>query len=432
MTVGSTIEALAAFFKEQYDGGEVPRMLRQENVFLDLIGTDERGSGTGDILIAPFIDQDPQGLASTRAGAQAAAQTANGGNISGAAWQVPWGDYKGSVYIGHKALSLSKDRMGAFFQDKKEEMDGVIRTFGRVFESLLLGDSGHSVTPGTFTISTGVCTLADPQDIVHIEKGMLLQASADNGTSTSHALLGSGSIGYVYLVNYNAGTFTVATSDALAVANTAGTPSGWTSTMYAFRNTDFGGTSTPNLICDTYGSYCPAADPADTFRGVVRTLDPMRRGGVRLTATNVLGKSLEDRIKMLCVKMSSRGGYPATKVLIHDEQWLALANSLESRGQRPIDGKAGIFSFPKLQLATPKGMVDVFATNKISVNVAYAFDPKHLHFRTATGFPEEMQGDGNILVRKSDEDTYEFRILTIPAYYHRIPAAAGRVPLLDP
>lgn len=430
MTVGSTIEALAAFMKEQYEGGEVPNLIKQDNIFLNLLGTDERGSGTGDVCIAPFLDQDPQGVAATRAGAQAAAQTGNGGNVSGAAWQVPWGDYKGSVYIGHKAIVLSASRMGAFFQDKKEEMDGVMRTFGRVFETYLLRDSGHAL--GSFTISTGVCTMVNKQDIMNIEKGMLIQASANDGTSTSHSLLGSGSIGYVFRVNYNAGTFTVASSDANAQAGTAGDPSSWTGTMYAFRNTDFGGTSTPNVICDSYGAYCPASDPSDTFRGVVRTVDPMRRGGVRLTAAEVSGKSLEDRIKMLCVRMSSRGGYPAKKVLIHDEQWQALANSLEARGQRPIDGKAGVMSYSALSLATARGKVEVIGSPKMPIDVCYAFDPQYLHFRTASGFPEKMDGDGNILVRKSDEDTYEFRILTIPAYYHRVPAAAGRCPLLVP
>ena len=432
--VGSTPDALAAFLKERYidDNGKVPELLLKDNVFLDMIGTSEKGDGTGKYLVAPFIDQRPQGMGATRAAAQAGAATANGGNLSGDAWVVPWGDYKQSVYIGHKAMVLSKNRMGAYFQDRAKECDLLIEGCGTYFESLLLGDSGHSITPGGFTISTGVCTCAQKQDIVHIEKGMLLQASANNGTSTSHSLLGSGSIGYVFAVNRNAGTFTVATSDANAVAGTAGDPSGWTSTMYAFRNADFGGTSTPNFICNTLAEYIPLSDPSGTLNGVNQALDPMMRGGVRLTAAEVSGLSIQDRITKLVTRMKSRAGTKPKKVLIHDEQWQALANALEARGYRNLGepAKAGSFSFPALSMATTAGKLEVFSSNKVRPDTCWAIDPSAIHFRTASGFPEEMMGDGMSILRKSDEDTYEFRTLVIPAFYVYSPSAIGRCPLL--
>lgn len=435
MTVGSTVDALAAFYKERYidDEGKVPELLLKENVFLDLIGTSEKGVSSGKYLVAPFIDQRPQGGAATRAAAQAGAATANGGNLSGDSWVVPWGDYKASVYIGHKAMVLSKDRMGAFFQDKGRETDLLIEQFGTYFESILLGDEGHSLTPGGFTIGgSGVCTCAQKQDIVHIEKGMLLQASANDGTSTSHTLLGSGSIGYVFAVNKNAGTFTVATSDANAVALSGGTPSSWTSTMYAFRNADFGGTTTPNFICNTLGEYIPLSDPSDTLNGVDRSLDPMMRGGVRLTASECTGIGTEDRIKKLVTRMKSRAGSRPTKILIHDEQWNALATSMEAKGRRDLGEptKAGIFSFPAIKMATSAGMIEVFSSNKVRPDVCWAMKPDAIHFRTASGFPETMNGDGNEILRKSDEDTYEFRLLSIPAFYVYSPRDVGRCPLL--
>jgi len=432
--VGSTVEALAAFYKERYidDNGKVPELLLKDNVFLDIIGTSEEGDGTGKYLVAPFVDQRPQGHAATRAAAQAGAATANGGNLNGDAWIIPWGDYKSSVYIGHKAMVLSKNRMGAFFQDRAKETDLLIEGVGTYFESLLLGDEGHSVSPGGFTISTGVCTMVNKQDIVHIEKGMLLQASANNGTLTTDALLGSGSIGYVFAVNRNAGTFTVATSDALAVALTAGTPSGWTGTMFAFRNADFGGTTTPNFIVNTLGEYVPLLDPTDTLSGVDRSLDPMMRGGVRLTAAEVAGLGTRDRIVKLVTRMKSRAGSKPTKILIHDEQWAGLANELEARGIRNLGepAKAGIFSFPALKMSTTAGMIEVFSSNKVRPDTCWAFKPDAIHFRTASGFPETMAGDGNTILRKSEEDTYELRLVVIPAFYVYNPKEVGRCPLL--
>jgi hypothetical protein len=398
-----------------------------------MLDTNKRG--TGRRWIVPFIDGNPQGLASTVAGAQSAAESAMVGSvISGDDWQINWGDYSAHVDIGHKVMLMTRNDMGAFFEDKKEEVDGLYRGFADVLERYMLGDSGKSLTAGGFTISTGVCTLTNITDIVNFEKGMLVQASDNDGTSTSHALLGSGSIGYVFAVNYNAGTFTVGTSAANAIAGTAGTPSGWTGTMFAFRNTDFGGTSTPNRIVLGYGAWNPVSDPGATaFEGIVRNTDIVRRSGVRLTSSQVSGLGVEDRIKKLCTAMGYLGK-PAKKVMIHDLNWLGLANSLESRGIRSLDDnvKVGQFSFPAVRLATPRGMVDIFSNRFMPPDTCYAFDPAGISVATLSGFPEVINGDGLEMLRKSDANIYEYRLYSAPGYCHRKPNMTGRCPLVVP
>ncbi len=430
-TPGSTATLLDGFLKDNYDDQEIARLVNDEHPFTDGLDTAKRG--TGRRWIVPFIDGNPQAHAATVAGAQAAAETAMvGSTISGDDWQVPWGDYSSHVDIGHKAMLMTRNDMGAFFEDKKEEIDGLYRGFGDVMERYLLADGGKSLSTGGFTESTGVCTLTDITEIVNFEKGMLIQASAAAGNSTSDSLLGSGSIGYVYAVNYNTGVFTVATTAALAIANTPGTPSSWTGTMYAFRNTDFGGGTTPNVILQGYGQYNPVSDPASTsFNGINRALDIVRRSGVRLTATQCLGLGIEDRIKKLCT-VQGYLGKPAKRVMLHDIQWLGLANSFESRGQRPIDGKIGTASFPKLQIATPRGTVDVYANKFMPPDTVYSFDPAGISMATLGGFPEVINGDGLDMLRKSDSNVYEYRLYAAPGYVHRKPNMTGRAPLLVP
>ncbi len=431
MVAGSTSTLLDGFLKDNYDKEETARLVNDEHPYLDMVGTDKRG--TGRRWIIPFIDGNPQGHAATVAGAQAAAESAMVGSvISGDDWQIPWGDYSDHVDIGHKVMAQTASDMGAFFEDKKEEIDGLYRGFADVMERYALGDSGHTLTAGGFTESTGVCTCTNITEIVNFEKGMLIQASAAAGLSTSDSLLGSGSIGYVYAVNYNTGVFTVGTSAANAIANTAGTPASWTGTMYAFRNTDFGGTTTPNVIITGYGAWNPVSDPSSTtFMGINRAIDIVRRSGVRLTATQCLGLGVEDRIKKLCTAMGYLGK-PARKAMLHDIQWLALANSLEGRGQRPIENKVGSFSFPSLQLASPRGTVDVFSNRFMPPDTVYAFDPKGISLASLSGFPEVINGDGLDMLRKSDANVYEYRLYTGPGYAHRRPNMTGRAPLLVP
>ncbi len=424
MPPGSTPTIIDSFLKDNYTKEEVPRLVNEEHVFLDMLNTQERG--TGRQLIVPIIDANAQGLGGSVADAQVAAEQASGGTYQGADWNIGWGDYSAHVNIGDKAMAVSASDMGAFFQDKKEEVDSLYRAWGDTFSSYALRDQGHSL--GSGTNSSGVQTLTVVQDIVNFEVGMIVVPSANDGTSTSHTLIASAGLGYVVAVNYNTGRFSVSATSG----GTAGTPSNWTGTMYYFRSGDFGGDVSPNRIILGYGAWNPASDPTSTtFEGVNRAVNIVRRSGVRLVAADVTGLGVEKRIKKLCTIMASRAKKP-TKVLLHPEQWLALADSLEARGQRPIDGKVGTFSFPKLQLASPGGMVEVFSDRFMPLLQAYAFDPSGIRLLSVDGFPKVVNGDGFQMVRRTTSNVYEFRLAAYPAYYHRDCMKTGRTPLLTP
>lgn len=428
--VGSTPTIIDAFLKDNYTSEAVPKLVNEDHVFLDMLDTQERGGGRR--LIVPIIDSNAQGLGATVADAQAAAEQASGGTYQGAYWTISWGDYSAHVNIGDKAMAVSASDMGAFFRDKQEEIDSLYRAWGDTFSSYALRDSGHSL--GSGTISSGDITLGTPADVVNFEVGQLLLPSANDGTSTAHTIIASAGIGYVVKVNYNTGHVIVSATSG----GSAGTPANWTGTMYLFRAGitsgpgDFGGTSTPNRIILGYGVWNPATDPTATiFEGVDRSINIVRRSGVRLLAADVAGMGIEKRIKKLCTVMASRAKKP-TKVLLHPEQWFALSDSLEARGQRAIDGKVGIFSFQKLQMATPGGIVDVFSDKFMPRDTAYAFDPKAIRMLSVDGFPKVVNADGFQMIRRATSNVYEFRLASYPAYYHYDCTRTGRVPLLAP
>lgn len=424
----STLTTFDPFLKENYDDAKINYLTCKDRPFLAKC---KKTTGSGDIWITPVVFSNPQGLGATLVGAQTGSEsgTTGGGNIQGKKWQIPWGDYSGSVSIGDKVIKASRDNVGAFFQDKTAEIDRLYEAFADTMSSYLLGDAGHSITPGTFTISTGVCTLVNADDIVNIEVGQLLQASANDGTSTGHALLGSGSIGYVFAVNSNAGTFTVA---AAAASTTAATPTGWTGTMYGFRNTDFGGGATPNVILSGLSAWIPAADPgATTFYSVDRTTSMQRLSGTRLTTAEVAGLGIEQRIKKLVTRMVGRGMGPGpTDIFLNPEKWQGLADSVESRGTRPLDGKIGTLNFQKLQIAMGGKMLDIWADRFVSPNVCWAVNMDVVELKTLDGFPGVINGDGMQMLRKTTSNDYEYRIQSYPAFAVKAPGWCGRVPLV--
>lgn len=428
MVVGSTLTTFDAFLKDNYTKDEVARTVNETHTFLDSLDTGRRG--TGRRLVIPIVDTNPQGLAAIVADAQTAAEQSpgTGGNIQGTEFLVTWGDYSAHVDIGDKVMAASASDLGAFFEDKKEEIDGLYRAFGDVMSSYMLRDSGHSLG-STTTISTGVVTLTNKADIVNFEVGMLLVASANDGTSTGHSLIGAPSIGYVISVNYGTGSFTVSTTSG----GTAGTPTSWTGTMYFFRNSDFGGGSSPNVILKGFGAWNPASDPSggESFYGVDRSIQMIRRSGVRLVAADVNGLGLETRLKKLIVRMASRAK-AAKKILLHPEQWQPLSDSIEGRGQRALDGEGATFSYRKIDLSTPAGMVEVISDKFMPITDAYAYDPDAIRVATLSGFPAIVNADGLQMLRKSNSNAYEFRLICYPAYAHRDPVRTGRCPLVTP
>ncbi len=437
---GSTLTSFDAFLKDNYTSDEVARTMNENHVFLDMLDTKKRG--TGRRWIVPLIDSNPQGAGATLLDAQSGSQQAGAGsNIQGAAWTINWGEYDAAVQIGDKIIDASASDMGAFFEDQKEEIDGLYRNFADIMTYYLLQDQGRAL--GFGTISAGVITLAastngvlGSQAIVNFEVGQILLPSANDGTSTAHVIIASAGLGFVVAVNYNAGTLTVSATSGGA----AGTPANWAGSMYFFRAGqsggpgDFGGTANPNRIVLGFGAWNPPADPTSTaFEGVDRSVNVLRRSGVRLVAADVAGNGIEQRCRKLATRMRSRGKPPKTG-LLHSEQFEALATSLETRGIRNLVemNEVGYFNFQSIKMNTAAGPVAYFEDKFMPIGSLYMFDLKGVRFATLSGFPKIVNGDGLTMLRASTSNSYEYRIVAYPGYVHRDPTMTGRCPLLSP
>ena len=417
--MASTLTTFDPFLKRYYNKGQVDALTNKDRPFLAKI---KKTTGSGELWVTPVIFANPQGLSGDLVNAQLASnQAGGGGNLQGKKWHSAWGDYTGAVSIGDKVIKASRDNVGAFFENQKAEIDRLYEQFADIFGLYSIGDSGHSVTPGGFTISSGVCTLVVPDDIVNIQVGMILQASAATGASSSDTLIDP-SLGYVIAVNENTGVFTVSATSG----GSAGTPTNWTGTMYAFRNGDFGGTGATRIILGL-SAWVPASDPSATsFEGVVRTAGITALSGVRLTSAEVAGVGTEGRIKKLVTRMVGRAKGPGpTDVFMNPEKWQGLADSLESRGTRPLDGKIGQFNYQKIQVAAGGKMVDVWADRFCPLGRAFAVNFDYIEMKTYSGFPEVLSGDGLTMLRKTTSNDYEHRLVCYPAFQVKAPGYQG-------
>ena len=417
--MASTLTTFDPFLKRYYNPGQVTALVNKDRPFLAKI---KKTMGSGNLWVTPVIFANPQGLSADLVNAQLASNQAGaGGNLQGKQWQSTWGDYTGAVSIGDKVIAASRDNVGAFFENQKAEIDRLYEQFADIMGLYAIGNSCHSVTPSAFTISSGVCTLVVPDDIVNIQVGMILQASAADGSTSSDTLIDP-SLGYVIAVNENTGVFTVSATSG----GSAGTPANWTGTMYAFRNGDFGGSGATRIMLGL-SAWVPAADPSATsFEGVVRTAGITALSGVRLTAAEIAGVGIEQRIKKLVTRMVGRAKGPGpSDVFLNPEKWQALADSLESRGTRPLDGKIGTFNYQKVQLAAGGKMVDIWADRFCPLGRAFAVNFDYIEMKTLSGFPAVVNGDGLTMLRKTTSNDYEHRLVSYPAFQVKAPGYQG-------
>lgn len=420
----SNLTQFDAFLKEDYTKDKIDDLSKKDRPLFGKVTREEDHSG--DLYVHPVKVSNGQGLGATVAKAQQGAQQTSGGNLAGKKWQVLFGDYTGSIEIGDKVIRASRNNAGSFLRNRTEEIDGLYDEFGNTFSTYLYSNGGQSLTPGGgFTISSGVCTLANADDVVNIEVGQIMVVSANDGSSSAHILIASSAVGYVVAVNRNAGTFTVSATSGGA----AGTPTNWTGTMYGFRDGDFGGSGANRIILGL-GAWIPSSDPTSTtFEGVDRTLDIARLSGVRLTTAEVASLNLEQRVKRLITRMRGRNFGPGpTDLFLNPERWQSLADSLESRGTREIGGDAR-FGYESIKVSAGGKKVEIWADPFCPYAVCFGLHMPSIKLAAYDKIPFVLNGDGLEMLRKTNSNDYEHRIQAYPAFCVPAPGYCGRVPV---
>jgi len=319
-----------ASLKELYkdDKEYMKDLVYKENPFLALVPKDESPDGfAGKYIPVPLEYGAPQGRSHTFQNAQQQ-QTAVA-LVSYFVYVIQ--DYQ-LVTITNLLMEQTKTSAGAFVDAAKLQMDGGFRNLTNNIAFELFGSGtatraiGSAVSSQSGTAPGGVSiTITNSQQIVSIEVGQLLVASAtDGGAPSSDSIIVTG-------VDRANGIITGTASAGPLSANWAiGTGLSYLSVSGDIPLT--GATNTGSFLAlSGLAAWLPVTTPAanDNFWGVNRSADPTRLAGLRY---NAQAFTIEEGITNALAFLNREGGKPDLCVMDF-ASYAALVNALGAKVQ---------------------------------------------------------------------------------------------------
>lgn len=387
-TVGPylNLTAMNAALKELYDGQVVENLVYADNPFMALVP--KKTDFGGKYKPVPIITGVSQGRSSTFAKAQ--------GNQSPVQIQsfllTRASDYSIATIDNQTMLASRTDKM-SFLEGAKLVIDGAIRSITNSAASALFR-SGTGSIGKIGSISTGVITLSNPQDVVQFEVNQVLQANATDGGTPRAAL------GYVIAVNRSLGTVTVS---ATGLGGSAGSPSGWTTADFLLVEGDV------NAKIKGLAAWLPATAPTsgDNFFGVDRSQDVTRLAGLRYDGT---AQTIEEALIDSSSFLAREGGKPDV-CITNFATYAALEKSLGSKVQYvDMKGPAEI-AFRGIMINGANSMIKVFPDRNCPAQTGYLLQMSTWQLCSLGDVPQILRyGDGLEFLRVSNADAGEVRV----------------------
>lgn len=440
MSLGSWADAALHQYYEEVQ--ELRTLVRRASPLMDRLSKSAvEGSVTGEF----FSLAGGMGMAGDLASAQEVANQvgSNGaGTAPGAAtldgeWLLPTGQIETSLRIKYKDLVAGKTNKGAYLRNLTHATDKHGEYFGERFAQILLGGGGYRL--GLFDLTnfgTGVVTCldsagnVDASNIANIYRGMVLVASANDGTSLAHTLLPSNVASqraYVLSVDRDAGTFVV--SDT-AGSTTPEIPAGWGIAgdnvslfpLGQFKPTLPGSTLGTKLLCQTFSDWITPSVATDTFGSVDRSTESSL-SGVRIPATGTIGSlSPEHKIGFAETYMQSRYANRSPHLYVaQSEVWFSIVRSLHAQGlvgdiAATLSGGARA-----VQVMGVNGMCEIIAEPHQDPTFIYGLSMDGCMLRHLDGLPGVANADGLEMLRQADSNDLEFRLICFPQLILREP-----------
>jgi hypothetical protein len=388
-----------AALKELYDGQVVENLVYADNPFLAMLKKNTDFGGKYKPI--PIITGVSQGRSSTFSNAQ--------GNQSPVQIEsfllTRASDYSIATIDNQTMLASRTDKM-AFLEGAKLVIDGAIRSITLSISSAIFRTGTGSIGQISGSVSSGVITLSNPNDVVQFEINQVLQANATDGGTPRAAL------GYVVAVNRSSGTVTVS---ATAMGGAAGSPSGWTSGDYLLVQGDL------NLKPKGLAGWLPATAPSsgDNFFGVDRSVDTTRLAGVRYNGST---QSIEEALIDASSLLAREGGKP-NKCITNFASYSALEKALGAKVQY-IDAKGPAnIAFRGILVNGANSQIEVFPDRNCQPQTAYLLQMDTWALECLGDAPQILRyGDGLEMLRVANADAGEVRV---GAYYQLRTNAPG-------
>ena len=325
------------------------------------------------------------------------------------------------VSVDNETLLAADGSEGSLLDVAKAKTDSALhalaRTMGRDIYRSGTGSIGQiHASPSLSNTSIELVT----GHAINFEVGMRLKASATDGSALYSGVL------EVTAVDRDNDVLTT------SVAGTTGIPSLTADDfLYVEGDAANGGS---NIKMAGLDAWIPSSVSSDSFFGVDRTKDSTRLGGQRQSYAN----SVQETIINAAVKTAREGGRPDA-CFMNPTDWAELALDLEGRAavagannRRRYDNNdaAASFGFSSISIATPTGMVDIFADHNCPINVAYLLQMDTWKLKSLGPAPRLLDFDGLKGVRQANEDGVEYRwgyygnlLCTAPGFNCRVALA---------
>lgn len=404
-----SITSLQYALKDLWPQGRIKNEVYKDHAFLAMLEKDE--NFVGNSLYLALRTGDTQGGSANFGIAQAIAQgtassvPTNSSSNSGVRFQLTRvSDYQ-LFSVATEAIKAAKDEGSLIDGLDVEMMSAANNCSKRLAVSLFRGQSGAIGTISSAAPTATTFVLSNANDVTSFELGMPIVASATT-TGANKACTGSVTVNsvagivYVSAVDRDTGTITVV---ANAVNLTTGTAWAAGDTIFAAGDNANGsgsGNKTTGLA-----DWIPATTPGATlFFGVDRSVDPTRRGGLRLDASS---RTPEEMLAAIFNRQCREGGRP-THMFMNNADFLNVQIALQAKVQMEYVSDTTLL-FDSITARSPKGIVRLFADQDCPAGRAWSLDMSTWKFYSAGGAPFLQDIDGNILSREPSADRYEGR-----------------------
>jgi len=393
------LSAMNAALKELYDGQVVENLVYADNPFLAMVKKNTDFGGKYKPI--PIINGVSQGTSAQFSYAQA-----NQSPVQVQSFLLTRVPYYSIATIDNQTMLASRTDKMSFLEGSKLVIDGAIRAATNVVASSLFRSGTGSIGQISGSVSTGVITLANANDIVQFEVNMVLQANATDGGANPRAALG-----YVIAVNRSAGTLTVSTS----MGGVAASPSGWAGNDYLLIQ------GNNNQLALGLAAWLPFTAPAagDNFNGVDRSIDTWRLGGGRYDGSS---QSIEEALIDGSSLIAREGGKPKT-CITNFASWGALEKSIGAKCVYIDHQGPAEIAFRGIRVHGANTTIDVFPDRNCQPNYGYLLQMDTWALEGLGDVPQILRyGDGLEMLRVYNADAGEVRV---GAYYNLRTNAPG-------
>ena len=387
MTLNTTNFAFA--LKEMYPDDVMKDMTFDDRPLLAMLAKDEKAGGK--TITVPVVYGNPQGRSASLSTA-----ITNKGNTAGVEFSLTRvSDYAVASIDRETMLASETDEM-AFAEAVETEMDGTINNCANSLAKALYRDGngalGVVATGGLTSANPMVITLADINDIVNFEYGMVIEA--DN-TADGSSLKTTPATITIAGMDEDAGTITTDFDNSGPTTN-------WAAADYLFQDGDGG-----NMLSGL-AAWLPSSAPGATaFFGVDRTTSVTRLGGVRVSGT---GMPVEQALLKAAARVTRQKGKPDI-AFINPVQYYELVVSLGSKVQYVKQGVTADVFFSGVIIHGPKGPIEVYPDAWCPSSVGYVLTKKSWKLYSLKQCPHVFDMDNaQKLLRETTADAYELRV----------------------